>query len=374
MTAIRRIPGFKTLRPLAVRTALALLAAAAIVSPAAAANQYRYAHLTWEPGVATNAVEFTLIEGFKRTAFPGPPNVGDIINDPDGVQLRFGDATAFSPALRFKVIAIDPANDWLMARALQPGSSTKTTVSHTYPSSTDPDGFPWVAEIQDCCRATAQLQPPNRGGTYRVLTYVETASGNRSPVSSMPPVVNVKQGGIQRFRVPAIDRDPDTHLQFRVGRGAEAGYPLFFFIPGLTIDPDTGEVTWDTSGLTPGFYAEQFVIEDYSASTGEFRTSVAVDLNLHLFDCTQAPPSFDPPTPAAGTSFVAVNDQPLCFTVQASNPSGGDVTLDVAGIPEGATLSTPLPATGNPVSTTFCWTPHGRGTATALTFTADNGC
>ena len=86
MTAIRRIPGFKTLRPLAVRTALALLAAAAIVSPAAAANQYRYAHLTWEPGVATNAVEFTLIEGFKRTAFPGPPNVGDIINDPDGVQ------------------------------------------------------------------------------------------------------------------------------------------------------------------------------------------------------------------------------------------------------------------------------------------------
>ena len=164
-----------------------------------------------------------------------------------------------------------------MARALQPGSSTKTTVSHTYPlvhrsrRLSLGGGDPGLLS-RDRAAPAAEPRRHVPGPHLR-----RDRPGNRSPVSSMPPVVNVKQGGIQRFRVPAIDRDPDTHLQFRVGRGAEAGYPLFFFIPGLTIDPDTGEVTWDTSGLTPGFYAEQFVIEDYSASTGEFRTSVAVD-------------------------------------------------------------------------------------------------
>ena len=48
----------------------------------------------------------------------------------------------------------------------------------------------------------------------------------------------------------------------------------------------------------------------------------------------------------------------LSFVVQASIPSATKtVTLNAVGLPFGATMNPALPSTGNPISSTFSWTP-----------------
>src|SRR4029077_1281928 len=49
---------------------------------------------------------------------------------------------------------------------------------------------------------------------------------------------------------------------------------------------------------------------------------------------------------------------PVQVSVQASDQDVGDVvTLNAAGVPQGATLNPLLPTTGNPVSSLLSWTP-----------------
>jgi len=51
------------------------------------------------------------------------------------------------------------------------------------------------------------------------------------------------------------------------------------------------------------------------------------------------------------------------------------VQLNVSGLPAGATLSTPLPASGNPVSTNFSWTPTASDVGIhEFNFSAFDGC
>lgn len=65
-----------------------------------------------------------------------------------------------------------------------------------------------------------------------------------------------------------------------------------------------------------------------------------------------------PPTPPCDTIFAITAGQPLSFMVLAIDSTVGDlITLQVDGLPLGATLSPSLPHAANPVVTTFSWTP-----------------
>lgn len=57
------------------------------------------------------------------------------------------------------------------------------------------------------------------------------------------------------------------------------------------------------------------------------------------------------------TGFTVSVGDTLAFTVEASDADSGNITLDGAGLPAGAVMNPPLPATGNPVSSTFTWAP-----------------
>jgi len=75
---------------------------------------------------------------------------------------------------------------------------------------------------------------------------------------------------------------------------------------------------------------------------------------------TGIPPEFvRPPTPDCFSAFEIDAGQNLTFDVQAvDNGINGDlVTLSALNIPSGATMTPGLPAVGNPVSSTFSWTP-----------------
>ena len=340
----------------------------------AQATHFRYGHLTWQK-VSGNTVRFTLVDAFRRSGY-GAPNVGDIITETVGfTTLNYGDLSV-SGVLRYKVIAVNAADDWILGRALDPNDSTKTTIDHTYPSG-DNDGIPWLAEINTSARTGVEINNP--GGNYRLITYVETISGNRSPSSGLPVIVTLKQSALSTFTVPATDPDPNPFLRFRLATALEAANGVFNQPAGLTIDPITGLVSWNTlTAIVGGLYSCQVIIEDRDASTGALKTQVAVDFLIEIVQClpNDIAPTFVSPTPTCGSTINAIELQPLTFTVKASDPDINDtVTINTNGLPTGATLTPGLPIEGNPVTSVFNWTPMiGTAGNYIVLFTATDLC
>ncbi|GAA4048045.1 hypothetical protein GCM10022409_37990 [Hymenobacter glaciei] len=87
----------------------------------------------------------------------------------------------------------------------------------------------------------------------------------------------------------------------------------------------------------------------------------------------QAAPVFIyPPTPANGQVYSISQGQFLAFSVRAVDTNASEVlTLQAQGLPAGAAVSPATPASGNPVQTTFSWTPTAAAAGTyVITFTA----
>ncbi len=363
----------------------------------AAATHFRYATISWQPvaGGPANAVEFTLQAAWRRNASPsfnpcinvvtntttpcsgadGFAAVGDVIREDIGETLFvFGDGSppVGSPTggLYFLVTAIDPANNWLLGLALDPASlpAIDTSIAHTYPHQ-----GPFTARIDSCCRIAANAFPNahvnNPDGEYEVQTIVRPGTGNRSPVTAMPPIVNCPQNAVCQFQVHASDPDGDP-LRWRFSSSSEAGSG--FDQPGFpgsgapipaSVDPNTGLYVWDTTGATivanrNTLYSTQVTVEELDGS-GNVKGKIAVDFFIQLVEDFGVPPVFDhPPTPTCGSTQVVTAGQTLTFSVQASDADFGQtVTLNASGLPSGATMTPGLPTTGNPVSSTFSWTP-----------------
>lgn len=369
-------------------------------------THFRYGHLTWKP-VGGTTIEFTLQNAWRRNGYvcrdvtsptlatkpcsgpSGLPGVGDIILETIGsTRLDPGDGSPpiGSPAgpLLYLVTSIDPANNWLFGLALDPKSlpSIDTTISHTYAA---PGNY--TARIDSCCRISGLALPNahinNPDGTYRVETRVNVTTGNRSPVSTLPPIVSCPQNAVCAFQVPAADPDGDQ-IRFRLSTAAEASSGSFVQ-PGpphashAASISSTGIYTWNTTGATLGpsgtntLYSTQVTIEDLDAA-GNVKSKVALDFFIWLVPKVGDPPVFNnPPTaPACGSSVTATVGQTVSFTVSSSDPDPGQtVTLNVVGLPLGATMTPPLPISGNPVSSTFSWRPTAAQVGThVVTFTA----
>jgi len=367
----------------------------------AEASHFRYAHysFSWQPA-GGNTIDFALHAGFRRTANPcvdtttnttipctapdGQPAVGDVIVEFTGnTTFNAGDGTVFgSPLgpLYFQVTAIDPANNWLVGVALDPNSlpARDPLVTHTYAAPGD-----YVAFTASCCRLSGSSGHVNNpDGSYRVETLVNVGGANSSPVSALPPIVACQQNSVCTFKVPAADQNGDP-ITFRLSTSTEAGpgfnQPGPPYAPNsAAIDPTTGIYTWDTTGATVNstghtYYSTQVTIEDRTA-TGGVKSKVAVDFLIELVPFAPGnPPRFDhPPTPPCGSIVNAQAGSTLTFTVQASDPdTGAVVTLNVAGLPPGATMNPSLPTSGNPVSSVFSWTPTNAQVGPyVVTFTA----
>ncbi len=350
----------------------------------AQATHFRYGHLTWQRlNAVSDNVRFTLVNAFTRNQFSGSagdglPAVGDIITENvGGTQLFFGDGN-FTGILQYKVISINVTDNWIMAQALEPGSNVKTTIDHNYPSSSN-GGIPWLAEINDCCRSGAELNNPN--GDYRVFTYVETASGNHPPTSSLPAVVNVNQSTASTFFIPGLDVDSSSVLRFRLATTAEASGSATFNQPtDLTIDYNTGQVLWNTTlnASLGNLYSCQVIIEDRDKVNDTLKTQVAVDFLIHVVSCVpnNSTPYFTNEDSICGAIFYVNENELVSFTVSGADDDEGDIVeLNSGGLPSGATMTPVLPTSGNPVSSVFSWTPGiGSGGSYSVTFSITDNC
>jgi cysteine-rich repeat protein len=368
-----------------------LLALAGATRPAYATH-FRYTHISWSV-VSGTTVEFSIQSSFRRSNTPsfspcvnpatntvipctgagGLPAVGDIIREDIGdTRFFFGDGSpsvgsGTSGGLFYLVTSIDPANDWLFARALDTASlpTIDTTIQHTYAPGT------WTARIDDCCRISPLVAPNahinNPDGDYKVEAVVSVGVNNASATTALPPIVTCPQNGICSFLVPATDPDGDT-LRFRLALASEADGGGFTQ-PGppsatnaASIDPVTGVFSWNTTGATLGpvnyntLYSTQVIIEERDPVTNVLKGRVAVDFFVQLVPDVNDPPVFS--EPACNSVLTLPTGVPASTTVTASDPDAGDiVTLNVAGLPAGATMTPTLPTSGNPVSSVFSWTP-----------------
>lgn len=335
------------------------------------ATHFRYGHLSWKarPDLGTRVAEFSLFNSFRRDGYSGSgpdgrPVTGDIITEFIGATtLRFGDGATLG-TLDYVVVAFDPAANWVYCKALADRNNVGLPIVHTYSGP-----GPWTADINSCCRISNSVNAPD--GSYRVLTTVNFDIESSAPVSTLPTIVNCQAGGVRIFSIPAADSDGDT-LSYRLSNGLEDGFisqPV-----GLSVNSSTGQVSWNTSGRQLGIYSCQVTIEARNPSNGTLKSQSAVDFLINLSNAVPgAPPVFDPTGSfSCGQTFDHVAGRVLTFTVSAHDSDAGNtVTLNAIGLPGGATMTPGLPSSGNPISSTFNWTPtSAQGGSHVIVFTA----
>ncbi len=334
------------------------------------------------------------------------PGVGDVFVELIGsTRFNFGDSTSVGgpggDPLLYLVTSADPVNNWVFGLALDPNSlpAVDTTIQHHYSN-----GNARTANINACCRVSACSAPNahlnNPDDNYQVQAVVDVGDDNSSPSSSLPPVILCPQGGLCTFQIPQSDNELDP-VTFRMSTTSEAG---FTSQPGPPQCPNdglhtaaisaSGVYTWNTAGCrtagSPGPNPPNGGCADASLNTlystqvmllegAPKNTKSALDFFIQLVPPCQvngAPTFNSPPTPLCGSTVSGHPGQFLTFSVQAADPNNGDtVALNAAGVPSGGTFSPVLPTSGNPVNSSFSWTPTANDLGQhVITFTATDPC
>lgn len=365
-------------------SAVAVAAVAAVSVPEAGATHFRYGVLTWGPTSAARhsnvigEVRFDLRVALRRNAFEygNFPNgvdqfaeTGDIITEGvGGTRLLFDDG-GLTPQLRFIVTDFSVPGNWIIAQALEPGDDSTLGITHTYAGA-----GPYTARLSGAGGAppgnrltAADLD--NRGnGTYPLQTIVRPLAGNRSPASSIVPIVVVPESPTATFLVPASDPDGDR-LRFRlatrtpideVGSGPDPVHPV-----NLSIDANTGVVTWNNMGQDRiRFWTTQVMVEDLDAA-GNVKTKTPVDFLLKIVQQQGTAPTcaVNPAGP-----FTVAPGTPVTFALTGTDSDPGDqIILNGSGVPVGATMAPALPTSGpTGVSSTFNWTPTAADEGTTV--------
>ncbi len=141
----------------------------------------------------------------------------------------------------------------------------------------------------------------------------------------------------------------------------------------LNLDPN-GTSFWAGDFCTDNFYRFDIAtgaVECGPTSTGGGFNLFGLAVAGEIAGGVNNAPVFVDPSPCDQKLVVDINNS-LSYTVTATDVDAGDiVTLTAAGVPAGATHTPDLPAMGNPVSTTFDWTPGPGDVGTYfITYTA----
>ena len=294
----------------------------------AEASHYRFARMDWTK-TGAQSISLTTTIGVRCTAyFPsGCPAPGATFSD---LGPNSGQATGSG---LFVVTASNPAEDWMLARVVNPFTYT--------------NGGPFTASWANCCTITLN----GAGGDSKTSSLVNLAT-NGSPVVSVPPMVNVGNTGMQTWSIPASSPGGET-LKWRLATFAETGgnNPA-----GMSINQNTGAVSWNTSGqsaVTP-YFASAAVESVNSSGTVVGRTIVSYIVRITTATSNVAP-VWTAATPADQRVYDVNPGQQVAIDVGATDANNNNtVTINNLGLPTGATFTR---VNGNPGTGAFRWTP-----------------
>ncbi len=331
---------------------------------AANASHYRYGSISYKfvplpPGAAgACAIEVTVSQAWRMSFFfAGTPAIGDLSGGTTILHLApFGGGPDISTTVvDISVSTVNAADDWFYG-----------VFKHTFvlplPASE------YLLYWDDCCRIGALVN--DGSGSFRSECRVSSCiSGNKAPVTTMPPIVTaVKGAAFVSFPIPAADPDGDP-ITYRLALPAEfiGGNP-----PGFAVTPG-GTASIPTLAYSTGDLLHAVVaIEDPDSA------KTMVDFIIEIVDsgAAKTPPAFDfSVTPSPVPCLSAEVGKALCFWVKAFDVDSGDVVdITAVGVPIGAITapSNPSPG-GNPDSMMVCWTPGpGDVGGHVITFTAED--
>jgi hypothetical protein len=318
----------------------------------ASASHFRGGDINYQQTGSATTAQFETTVSFRCTFFfASCPAVGTTVSLN---RTLYGDGS-LSPG-QYTVLASNAAEDNFTAREVH---------THTYADTTRR-----IASLSSCCTLSTLINNSNAG--YALFADVNLAQDPNSPKTSVPPVVNVGSSGNQTFLVPATDAG-GQQLRWRLATNAEADgsdvNPADY-----SINPSTGQVTFDTTGKTQGLYHSSIVIEALNGS-GNVVSATLVTFLVRVGQQAgnQAPQYDTPPTPPDGTEYTVAPGSNLTIDLQASDPDSADTVEIIPGpLPSGATFNE---TSGNPATGSFSFTPSASqdGQNFVVNFTAQDG-
>ncbi len=263
-------------------------------------------------------------------------------------------------------------------------------------------GYVFLDPTCDSWHASYALNARNpsdnlNGGTMYLETTINTAvaPNNTTPVVGAAPIPYVCVNLPVAYDMAVVEPDGDS-LFFELTdplqgagnpNGFVAGYSATAPIPGITINPSTGQL--DFIPTATGTYVVAVMIEEYN-SVGVLISTTIHDMQFEVINCVNTPPE----APLTVDNFndngtgASLNLDPLTNTYSISACDGDffsfDVTFSDIDIPDDtvsivSNIQTILPGSNisftgtNPTTATVDWTVNLNYTGTIISFNANDG-
>jgi hypothetical protein len=310
------------------------------------ATHFRYGTMFWEEPWDNRTIRLNMEIGWTVPhSYGGTPTTVGGINTASNSKIKifWGDGT--SDFVTYKVTAIDENTDDAVSE--MGDNSTGEWIAgalHTYPDNgTEEYVVYWGSGLR--------LTSHNMGaGTWSHKTKINiggTYSSNVSPVSKVPPVVQVQDNTSDfKYQLLATDANDDS-LGYRWGTKAEFYSAVdnatgawtvasgSYYKPfGMTLST-SGLVTWDVrdsvidNGTVNSLWVAVMMVEDLDSSSGDNKSYIPIDFFFKLSNPANPAPSF---TAFPPNSTVSLGSKKI-FTIKSIDNSGVAPILTIMSAP-----------------------------------------
>jgi gliding motility-associated-like protein len=241
----------------------------------------------------------------------------------------------------------------------------------------------WTMSWSTCCRNSAITNVTTFNYYIEATLNSATAPCNSSPEFTAQPIPYVCLGQPVSYSYGVVEPDGDSLFYSLIPALDAAGTPSTYAagysgtspIPGITIDPNTGLVTFNPGSL--GNFVVCILVQEYD-SAGNLVGTVMRDIQFVVQNCTNVVPS---PTGGGITSFSgnAVQTGPysieMCagncfnFTATYTDPDLTNVLTYVSNITAALPGATITSSGTNPLTLNVSWCSPAGTMGQALTFT-----
>jgi len=323
------------------------------------ANHFRYGTMSWEP-ISDNGTHVTIRLKMENgwtanhSSFSST-SVGTIKNN--FIKIYWGDGS--NTNVDIKILSRDEGTNDTISEMGDYTSSTWTSgATHTYSSDGD-----YVVYWGSSARASVQNSNGNAWRNETKVTIGGGYTGNDSPVSAVPSVVQVQDNKTFNYQVVATDANGDS-LNYRWGTKAEffdtSSTDNFTEPTGMTLS-SAGLVTWnvqDSGGQATDvgdLWVAVIMVED-KHDNGSVKSYVPIDFFFKIASASNDPPAFTKfPT---GTRTVSVGTTKT-IKIKSTDDSGVAPTISVLNPPSdnSSIWSTTTSASGGETTFIISFTP-----------------
>jgi hypothetical protein len=287
--------------------------------------------MSWDTPHDNGTVRLNMEIGWMSSANAFLQNLG--LRNTSWVKIDWGDG-GDNESVTIRTTGIESGSS-ITEMGVWDGSIWTPGVKHNYDNGT------YEVTWYSCCRIDDIKNIPDdtswRGETKVTIGGIH--AGNVSPVSAVPPIVQVQDNTKFIYQVSAADANTGDNLHFRWGTYQEfvdnLSNSTFSKPTGMTLSSD-GVVEWNVldnnsaiSTVKDDVWLAFIIVEDNSSS-GDNKSHIPIDFFFKLADPSNDPPVFT--EFPSGTQTVSV-DTTKTFTIKSKDDRGVAPTISVLNPP-----------------------------------------